>query len=142
MMKKLLLIGSVGCGKTTFLQRLKGLEQSYLKTQAIYTQEGISDTPGEYIDSIWFKPALRQASMDVDLIVFLQAATVGMIKIPPTFTTFFSKPVIGIITKIDIATPEQILHAHEVLKLTGVTQIFEVSSITGEGFEELIPHLA
>lgn len=137
-MKKLLLIGSVGCGKTTFLQRLQGLDQSYAKTQAIYTQDGISDTPGEYIDSMWFKPALQQASTEVDLIVFLQSATSGIAKIPPMFTTFFVKPAIGIVTKTDIASSEQIAHAREILELTGVKQIYELSSLTGEGFETLI----
>jgi len=140
-MKKMLLIGSVGCGKTTFLQRLQGLDPTYSKTQAIYTQEGISDTPGEYVDSMWFKPALRQASMEVDLVVFLQSATMPVVKIPPTFTTFFPKPVIGVVTKIDIATEEEIRRAREILQLTGVTTIFDVSSITGQGFDELAAYL-
>lgn len=123
------------------LQRLFGLDQEYLKTQAIYTQNGISDTPGEYIDSMWFKPALRQASMEVDVVAFLQAATSGVVKIPPTFTTFFTKPAIGIITKIDIATPAEISHARHILGLTGVTEIFPLSSVTGEGFDELVAYL-
>jgi len=140
-MKRMLLIGSVGCGKTTFLQRLQGLNQTYAKTQAIYTSDGVWDTPGEYIDSLWFKPALRQASMEVDLIVFLQSATAGVAKIPPMFTTFFTKPVIGIITKIDLATPAEIQHAREILELTGVREIFAVNSLTGEGFEPVVAAL-
>jgi len=140
-MKRLLLVGSTGCGKTTFLQRLQGLDVDYMKTQAIYTRDGISDTPGEYIDSLWFKPALRQASLEVDLIVFMQSATAGTPKIPPMFTTFFPKPVIGVVTKTDIATKDQRRHARNLLELTGVTEIYEVSSITGEGFGELTTRL-
>ncbi len=139
--RKLLLIGSVGCGKTTFLQRLKGLERTYSKTQAIYTFEGVSDTPGELVDSIFLKPALRLASLGVDLILFLQAANVSIAKIPPMFTTFFPKPAIGVVTKIDLASEAEIAHAKSVLGLTGVREIFPVSSVTGEGFEELIPRL-
>jgi len=139
--RRLLLIGSVGCGKTTFLQRLQGIEPSYRKTQAIYSQDGIWDTPGEFIDSPWLKPALRQASTNADLVVFLQAATVAIAKIPPGFVSFFVQPVIGVVTKIDIATPGQIAHARHLLKLAGARQLFEVSSLTGEGFDDVMPYL-
>ena len=37
-MKRILLVGSVGCGKTTLLQRLRGDELNYLKTESIYTE--------------------------------------------------------------------------------------------------------
>ncbi|MDR0959238.1 MAG: EutP/PduV family microcompartment system protein [Propionibacteriaceae bacterium] len=140
-MKRLMLIGSVGCGKTTFMQRLHGDVQEYSKTQTIGANDGIWDTPGEYMDSLFFKSSLKQTSSEVDLVVFLQAATVSMQKIPPAFTTFFPKPSIGVVTKIDLATPAQIAHARHLLDLTGVKEIYEVSSITGEGFDELLPRL-
>ena len=140
-MQKLLLIGSVGCGKTTFTQRVKGLDQNYSKTQTIYTEDGIYDTPGEYVDTWWSKPALQQASLEVDLIVFLHAANISMSKIPPVFSTFFVKPVIGVVTKIDLATREEIDHARSLLVEAGASEVYEVSSITGEGFDTLLPRL-
>jgi ethanolamine utilization protein EutP len=140
-MKRLMLIGSIGCGKTTLMQRLQGKQHEYAKTQTIGISEGIYDTPGEYMDSLFFKSALRQTSAEVDLVVFMQAANQEMQKIPPTFTTFFTKPSIGVISKIDIATPKQIQHARHLLELTGVTEIYEVSSMTGEGYDALLPRL-
>jgi len=140
-LRRLLLIGSVGCGKTTFMQRLLGLEQNYVKTQSITGQAGIWDTPGEFIDTMWLKPALRQTSTNAELVVFLQAATVATVKIPPAFRSFFTQPVIGVVTKIDLASPEQVDHARHLLSLTGARPIFEVSSITGQGFDELLPAL-
>ena len=34
-MKKIMFVGSVGVGKTTLTQRLKGLDIEYFKTQAV-----------------------------------------------------------------------------------------------------------
>jgi ethanolamine utilization protein EutP len=140
----MMLMGSIGCGKTTLMQRIQGRAQEYSKTQTIGISDGIFDTPGEYIDSLFFKSALRQTAAEVQLIAFLQSATQDMQKIPPAFTTFFPKPAIGIITKIDIATPEQIDHAFNLLRLTGVKadEIYPISSITGEGMEALLDRIA
>ena len=49
-MKKILLVGSVSCGKTTLCQRLNGLVQDYKKTQAIEVVGKTIDTPGEYLE--------------------------------------------------------------------------------------------
>ena len=43
-MKKIMFVGPVGVGKTTLTQRLKGLELSYFKTQAIEFYDAIIDT--------------------------------------------------------------------------------------------------
>ena len=48
-MKKIMFVGPVGVGKTTLTQRLKGLELSYFKTQAIEFYDAIIDTPGEFL---------------------------------------------------------------------------------------------
>ena len=49
-MKKVLLVGSVACGKTTLAQRLNGLVRSYKKTQSIEVIGHTIDTPGEYLE--------------------------------------------------------------------------------------------
>jgi len=139
--KRLLLIGSVGAGKTTLMQRLHGLEQTYAKTESVYTQGGVWDTPGEFVDSMWLKHALQQASTEVELILFIQAANSGTAKIPPLFTSYFTKPVIGVVTKIDVASQSQIAHARQVLGLAGARELYEVSSLTGQGFDELLARL-
>lgn len=140
-LRRLLLIGSVGCGKTTLMQRLLGLDQVYSKTQAVAGQAGIWDTPGEFIDTMWLKPALRQTSTNAELVVFLQAATVATAKIPPGFRSFFIQPVIGVVTKIDLATPDQIDHARHLLSLAGARPIFQVDSLSGHGWDDLLPAL-
>lgn len=141
-MKRVLLVGSVGCGKTTLLQRLEGVELSYAKTETIHSRGTAVDTPGEYLELPWYKHALRSASFDVDLVVMLASATVGEAKFPPGFTTFFMPPAIGVVTKTDLADPKQISQAGAYLRLAGVSEVFEVSSVTGEGINELTARIA
>ncbi|MFT4109799.1 EutP/PduV family microcompartment system protein [Propionicimonas sp.] len=141
-MKRILLVGGVGCGKTTLLQRLHGADLAYAKTETIYTDGHVVDTPGEYLELPWFKHALRLASFEVDLVVLLASATVADARFQPGFTTFFMPPSIGVVTKTDLAGPTAIATAGSHLRLAGATEIYEVSAVTGEGIPALAERLA
>ena len=140
-MKRLLLVGGVGCGKTTLMQRLHGDALDYAKTGEIYTSGTVVDTPGEYLELPWFKHALRLASYEVELVVLLASATVDEARFSPGFTTFFMPPSIGVVTKVDIATPSQVELAGDHLRLAGATEILGVSALTGEGIAALAARL-
>jgi ethanolamine utilization protein EutP len=140
--KRLLLIGGVGCGKTTLLQRLHGDALHYAKTGEMYTSGEVIDTPGEYLELPWFKHALRLASFEVELVVLLASAIVDEGRYPPGFTTFFMPPCLGVVTKTDVASPEQVELAGNHLRLAGATEILEVSALTGAGIAELAARLA
>jgi len=140
--KRILLVGGVGCGKTTLLQRLHGAELNYSKTETIYTAGEVVDTPGEYLELPWFKHALRLASFEVELVVMLASATVAEAKFPPGFTTFFMPPSIGVVTKTDIADASQVGTAGDHLRLAGATEVLGVSALTGAGIDELLTRLA
>ncbi len=49
-MKKTILIGVSGCGKTTLVQRLNDEELKYKKTQMVEHHLNFIDTPGEYLE--------------------------------------------------------------------------------------------
>lgn len=140
-MKRALLIGSVGCGKTTLLQRLQDRDLTYLKTQAITLEGTVLDSPGEYLEHTFYRHALRLASFESDVVVLLEAADAAHTKLPPAFTTFFTKPVIGVVTKTDLATPAQVARAREHLQLAGALEIHEVSAVTGHGIPTLLAAL-
>lgn len=141
-MKRILLIGSVGCGKTTLIQRLRGQELEYSKTETITTSEEFVDTPGEYLEIPYYKHALRLASLDRELVVMLASATVAEAKFPPGFSTFFTIGVIGVVTQIDRADPGAAERAAGHLRRAGAQEIFHVSAVTGEGMAELRARLA
>ena len=75
-MKKIMMIGKIGCGKTTLGQRLTGETVSYRKTQSIQViGDGIVDTPGEYLEQKQFYSALIVTAVEADVILLLLSAT-------------------------------------------------------------------
>ena len=140
-MKKILLVGSVSCGKTTLCQRLNGLVQDYKKTQAIEVVGKTIDTPGEYLERRSLFSALMVTSAEADEVLFLLDPTQDRYLYSPGLAAAFPVPVAGVVTKIDLATPRQLAYGLELLELAGAKPIFSVSSVTGEGMEALVAHL-
>lgn len=141
MKKKIMLIGSSTCGKTTLCQRLNGLEIKYHKTQTIGVINNTIDTPGEYLENRQLYKGIIVTAADSDMILFLQDATDERFRFSPGQAAFFSVPVIGVVSKIDIAEKQQIDDAAELLELAGCEKIFFTSAVTGEGTRELLDYL-
>ena len=131
-MKRMMLIGRTGSGKTTLVQAVNRLEGAYRKTQTMEFHANIIDTPGEYIENRLFYKALIVTSAECDIIALVQACTDEECIFPPGFASIFPKPVVGIITKID---SENCLKSETVrhLKRSGAQEVYTTSSITGEG---------
>ena len=140
-MKKLLMIGTVSCGKTTLSQYLSGMDLVYKKTQALDVIGTAIDTPGEYLEHRAYMRNLMVLSADVDYVLFLMDPTQERFMYSPGHSASVPVPVIGVVTKIDIATPKQIADAREMLEITGANPIFNISSYTGEGIPELIKYI-
>ena len=58
-MKKIMLVGRSGAGKTTLTQAMKGRRITYHKTQYINNYDVIIDTPGEYAENKTLARALK-----------------------------------------------------------------------------------
>ncbi len=136
-MKKTMLVGGIGDGKTTFRQQLLGQKIRYAKTQTMDVDQGILDTPGEYLEHVRFQRALQVASYDVELIVLLLEATSDQCRIPPNYSAAFNADVIGVVTKIDLATSAQIADAEAQLRQAGARAVFHVNCHNGVGFEQV-----
>lgn len=141
-MKKIILIGRSTAGKTTLCQYLNNQVLKYSKTQSVeIINDTMIDTPGEYLERRQFRGALTIVSADVDIIVLVQDATENGTMFPPAYTSIFTKPSIGIVTKSDIAISQQIEDAKAYLKMAGADKVFVTSSFKGEGFEDIIYEL-
>lgn len=137
-MKKIMMIGRSGCGKTTLTQVLQNQEIGYKKTQAIEFFNNAIDTPGEYIENRRFYNALIVSAADCDIIALLQSSIDEQCIFPPGFATSFAKPVIGIITKSDLCESEDDLNrSKEFLKEAGVEKIYTISSLKNHGVDEI-----
>jgi ethanolamine utilization protein EutP len=137
-MKDIILIGGTKAGKTTLLRVLKGkqYQEVDIRTQSLEFEEQVIDTPGEYIENRQYYTALISAAQEARIIALVADASAEQFFLPPTFASIFTRPVIGIVTKID-AEEADIEHAKNILKMAGAEEIFLTSSLTGEGITKL-----
>jgi len=134
-MKKTMLIGRTGCGKTTLTQKLMDEEIKYKKTQAVTYKSKIIDTPGEYVENKMYYKSLLVLSSDAKIIILVQSAVDGATLFPPKFSTMFpKKEVIGIITKVDLAEAD-IERSKRFLVDAGATEVFTIGLNDEEGLE-------
>jgi len=140
--KRIILIGRTAAGKTTLCQRMNHEDLSYHKTQTVQIfNDQMIDTPGEYLERRFLQGALMVTSADADLILLVQDATEDGTMFPPAYTSQFAKPSLGVVTKCDLATAEQVLEAEKHLTMAGAQKLFAVSSMTGQGVGDLIRYL-
>lgn len=135
-MKKMLLVGKVGSGKTSLIQGLHGENIVCKKTQAITYSGTFIDSPGEFMENRRLYPALLASAMACDVVGLVQDAT-GIHSIyPPKFASMFKKEIIGIVTKVDkeSSNPER---AERFLRWAGAEDIIRTSSIDKTGLELL-----
>ncbi len=137
-MKDIILIGGTKAGKTTLLRVLKGekYQEVDIRTQSLEFEEQVIDTPGEYIENRHYYTALISAAQEAKIIALVADATAEQFFFPPTFASIFTRPVIGIVTKID-AEEADIEYAKNILIMAGAKKVFLTSSMTGKGITKL-----
>lgn len=143
-MKKVMLVGKSGCGKTTLSQRMLGLEVQYRKTQAIEVLGGaILDTPGEYLEQRGFYKALIVTSVQADVIVLVQDATDAQNAFSPGMAGMFPRPVLGVVTKSDrCEDPGLLTRAETLLRLAGARAVFVTGLREEAGLSALMDAIA
>ena len=140
-LKKIIFMGKTKSGKTTLCQKLHNIAVSYRKTQAVEQYLNSIDTPGEYLENRHYYSALIISAADAKVIGIVADPTEQENFIPPAFAMTFSRPVIGIITKIGICDEAQIRKAEQALKNGGISEIFKIDSILNIGLNELFKFL-
>lgn len=140
--KRIILIGRTSAGKTTLTQYLSNEALKYRKTQAVeVVNKTMIDTPGEYLERTNYRGALQVCAIEADVIVLVQDPTEDGSMFPPAYASSFAKPVIGIVTKCDLANESQIERAKQFLNNAGARELYVTSSVEGVGFEELLKYL-
>jgi ethanolamine utilization protein EutP len=134
-------VGPVSCGKTSLCQYLAGLPRIYAKTQTAEIIGFAIDTPGEYMENRSLRNRLMVTAADADLIFFLQDCTDKNNWFSPGQAAMFSRPVAGVITKIDLARGDDREYAGKLLTMAGASPLFAVSTLSGEGMDDLAAYL-
>ncbi|MEM5769132.1 MAG: EutP/PduV family microcompartment system protein [Bacillota bacterium] len=140
--KRIILIGRTSAGKTTLTQYLSNEALKYRKTQAVeVVNKTMIDTPGEYLERTNYRGALQVCAIEADVIVLVQDPTEDGSMFPPAYASSFAKPVIGVVTKSDLAKEGQLERAKQFLYDAGAKEVYVTSSIEGAGFEALLEYL-
>lgn len=140
-MKKIIVAGNVASGKTTLCQYLNGRKIEYKKTQSVEVINSMIDTPGEYFQQRRYLRTLISCAADTEVMIFVLDPTQEQSCLRVGLASTFLMDVIGVITKIDLATEEQITRGKELLRLAGTDKVFAVSAVTGEGMDLLTEYL-
>ena len=137
-MKKIMLVGRTGAGKTSFCQAIYGEDLEYKKTQAVQIINNAIDTPGEFVENRTLYRALVITAADADMVVLVQDCTDDQCMFAPGFAGMFGKPAIGIVSKVDLAKDSSDIHvAEEKLELAGCERIFHISHKEKTGLEDV-----
>ncbi|MDR3204874.1 MAG: EutP/PduV family microcompartment system protein [Deltaproteobacteria bacterium] len=133
--------GPVACGKSTLLAALGLGPDQVRKTEALTYNGTLSiDTPGEMLSIPRFYNALILNSYRASLVMMVMDGGFP-IWLPSRLCLALKAPTVGVVSKIDLATPQTRDKAKNSLKTAGVEAIFEVSALTGQGLKELKEYL-
>lgn len=139
-MKKIILVGRAGSGKTTLIQALKHEKIEYKKTQDVSHGDTLVDTPGEYAETRNLGAALAMYTFEAQVVGLVLSATEPYSIFSPACSVVANRPVIGIVTKTDSAYANARRAAYW-LRLAGCENVFFTSSYNGSGISEIIEYL-
>lgn len=137
-MKKIVLVGRAGSGKTTLMQALNNEKIEYKKTQYVDNTKALIDTPGEYAETKSLGAALAMYTFEAQVVGLVIASDEPYSIFSPCCAPVANRPVIGIVTKTDNQNPERAAYW---LKLAGCERVFFTSSYNGEGISEILDYL-
>jgi ethanolamine utilization protein EutP len=141
MMKKAMMIGPVGAGKSTLVKVLLGVDQPVRKTQALEFHDWLIDTPGEYSENPLYYRTLMATALEAQVLLLIQDATRERSCFPFGFAQGFPMPAIGVVTKADhpdANVERAILFLRESL---GEREIYVTSAATNKGIRTLFERL-
>ena len=140
-MKRIMFIGPSQSGKTSLTQCMRGEALHYQKTQAIVWSPTAIDTPGEYLENRCLYSALLVSACEADVIALVLNADAPWSPFSPGFTGPMNRPVIGLVTKAELANPQQIALVEGWLRQAGAQNVFITSAVNNTGVDEMFNFL-
>ena len=137
MKKRIMVVGPTQSGKSTLTNGLNDSTRPLKKTQDVIYGKNTIDTPGSYIENAsMYKYLIATAQTASHVLMLVDQARLIEVY-PPSFAKSFTCPVIGVITKIDLA-PENANLCIQQLKRIGIKEpYFWISLKDNTGVEAL-----
>lgn len=136
-MRKVLIIGAVGAGKSTLVKALFGEQQQAAKTQSLVYRDWVIDTPGEYSENPLYYRSLMATSHEAAVVLLVHDATRDRNYFPPGFAQGFPIPAMGAVTKIDHPKSDAARAVAILRQSLPEGDIYLTSSSSSIGIEEL-----
>lgn len=141
MKKRIMVIGPTQAGKSTLVNALNDTDRPLRKTQDVIYGKNTMDTPGSYIENASMYKYLIATAQTASHVLLLINAFSLIDVYPPCFAKTFTCPVIGVITKIDLA-PGNLSLCRQQLQRIGVSEpYFWISLKNNTGIEALKSYL-
>ena len=140
--KRVMVVGPSRCGKTTLVRALDDDDRPLRRTPDLIYGKRTMDCPGSYVENADMYKHLIAASQDASHVLVLVDQSRPIDIYSPKFAQAFTKPVLGVITKVDLM-PENEESCLRQLRLIGVQEspIFKVSVPQGIGIAALKEYL-
>lgn len=141
MRKRIMVVGPTQSGKSTLTNILNDASRPLKKTQDVIYGQNTIDTPGSYIENPSMYRYLISTAQEASHVLMLVNQARLTEVYPPAFAKTFNCPVIGVITKIDLA-PEDVNLSIQQLKAIGIAEpYFPISLKDNAGVEVLKQYL-
>ncbi|WP_425804178.1 EutP/PduV family microcompartment system protein [Desulfitobacterium sp. Sab5] len=141
MKKRIMVIGPTQVGKSTLVNVLNDTDRPLRRTQDVIYGKNTMDTPGSYIENASMYRYLIATAQTASHVLFLINAFNPIDVYPPRFAQTFTCPVIGVVTKIDLA-PENLSLCRQQLQHIGVSEpYFWISLKNNTGVKALKSYL-
>ena len=137
MMNRVMLIGSIGAGKSTLTNALLGKKVEAIKTQSLVYHDWIVDTPGEYTENPLFYKNIMATALEVTHVFYIQDATGDKMVFPPGFSSGIPKLSVGVVTKADHPDADIERTIQKLRQAVTYGPIVVTSAVTGKGIQTL-----
>lgn len=133
-----MVIGPSHSGKTTLVNALNDYDGPLRRTPDLIYGKKTIDVPGSYLENPWMYKHVIAAAQDASHILLLVDQSKGnAIPYSPGFAKVFNCPVLGVLTKCDLA-PENEAACLQQLEQTGVKEpYYRISVPQGIGIDAL-----
>ena len=139
--KRVMVIGPSRCGKTTLVRALENDGRPLKRTPDLIYGKHTMDCPGSYVENADMYKHLIAASQDASHVLILVDQSRPIDIYSPNFARVFTKPVVGVITKVDLM-PQNEESCMRQMHLIGIDEpIFKVSVPEGIGITALKQYL-